>query len=80
MLPVPRSRAIQPVGRPDALADLVTQHLDGETRFVAVDVRSVDEQARRFVDGDDVRIGVKDVERFLSQRNVAGRCRERACR
>jgi hypothetical protein len=45
--------AVQPVGRPDPLADLVAQDLDGEAGFVAVDFRAVDEQAGRLVDDDD---------------------------
>ena len=39
--------------REDRLADLVTQQLHGELRFMPVEHRSMDEQARRLVDDDD---------------------------
>lgn len=74
-----RGAAIQAVGRPDPLADLVTQDLDRETRLVPVDLRAVDKQIGRFVDHDDVFVAIEDGELF-SQRNAAGQFPESACR
>ena len=52
--------AVEPVRGPDPAADLVAQDLDGEAGFVAVDFRTMDEQAGRFVDDDDVLVAVED--------------------
>jgi hypothetical protein len=71
--------AIQSMGRPDALADLIAQNLDGKARFVTVDFRTVDEQARWFVDDDDVLVAIENRE-FFSQKNVAWRRPEFPCR
>ena len=51
--------------RPDALADLVAQDLDGKACLVPVDRGTMDEQVRRFVDDDDVFVAIKDSERRL---------------
>jgi hypothetical protein len=61
---VPRSRRC--AGH--TLADLVAQDLNGEAGFVAVDLRTVHEQARRLVDNDDMLVAVKDGQ-FFRQRN-----------
>jgi hypothetical protein len=48
--------AIQAVCRPDPLADLVAQDLDGKARFVAIDFGAMNKQAWRLVDDDQVLI------------------------
>jgi hypothetical protein len=48
------------VGGPDVLANLIAQHLYCEARFMAINVRAVNQQTRGFVDRDDVIIAIKD--------------------
>lgn len=64
----PGGAAVEAVCRPHPLADLVAQDLNGEAGFVAVDLRTVHEQARRLVDNDDMLVAVKDGQ-FFRQRN-----------
>ena len=45
--------------RMDILADLVTQDLHGKSGLVAVEDGAVNEQASRFVDGDQVFVAVQ---------------------
>jgi hypothetical protein len=44
------------------VADLVAQQLHRESRFVAVDVAAMDQQAGRLVDGDEAVVAVEDVK------------------
>ena len=69
---------IQPVGRPDALPDLVAQDLDVEVRFVAVDFGTVDQQPGRLVD-DDVLVARQN-RQLVSQRSADSLCPECPCR
>ena len=50
----------EPGGGPDPLADLVAQDLDGEARFVAIDFGAMDQQARRFVDNDEMFVAIEN--------------------
>lgn len=54
--------AVQSVRRPDALADLIAQDLNGEACFVAVDFGAMDEQVGRLIDDDDVVVAIKHAE------------------
>jgi len=60
-----RSAPVEPMRRPDALADLIAQDLDGKACFVPVDLGTMDEQVRRLVDDDDVLIAIEEGERRL---------------
>ena len=55
------------------LADLVAQDLHGKAGFVAVEDGAVDEQASRFVDGDQVFVPIQDGESFFHVMTVMGR-------
>ena len=55
----PEVPPVEAVGGMDVATELVAQHLDGEARLVAVELAAV-EQARGFVDRDDVIVLVDD--------------------
>ena len=57
--------AVEAMHRMHVLPDLVAQQLHGEASFVAVEQRAVHEQARRFVDGDQILVAIDDRERRM---------------
>jgi hypothetical protein len=59
-----RGAAIQPVRGVHVLADLVAQDLHSKAGFVAVEDGAVDEQASRFVDGDQVFVAIQNRQGF----------------
>jgi hypothetical protein len=48
------------VCRPNPLANLVAQHLNGKARFVAIDFGAMNKQAWRLVNDDQVLIPVEN--------------------
>lgn len=65
-----RGASIEAMGGPHVLANLVAQNLNRKARFVAIDFRTVDEQAGRLVDCDQMLVAVENGE-FFSQKNAA---------